>query len=67
MISSHTVFVAVLGIALASGTAAVALAAFGDTRRNEGQRQVALRLAQVTVICAAALASLLLKMLGIEA
>lgn len=66
MLSSQIVFVAVLGIALASGSAAVALSVFGDTRRNEGQRQVALRLAQVTVICAAALASLLLNMLGIQ-
>ena len=43
-----------LALTAVSASAAIAVVAFGDTRRNPGQRVVAERLAQIAVLAAAA-------------
>lgn len=61
MLSFQILFLAVLGITLASGGGAVALVVFGDARRNEGHRLVAVRLAHIALVGTAALASLMTR------
>lgn len=53
------VFSATLILTVLSGTAATAIAVFGDTRRNAGQRNVAEKFAQIALLGAAAIVSLL--------
>lgn len=59
MVSLNTVFFASLLLTIASGLAATCIVTFGDTRRNAGQRVVAEKLAQIAMLGAAAVASLL--------
>lgn len=53
------VFSATLILTVLSGTAAATIAVFGDTRRNTGQRNVAEKFAQIALLGAAAIVSLL--------
>ena len=53
------VFVVTLALTVTSGAAAGALVVFGDTRRNRGQRAVAEKFAQIALLGAAAIVSLL--------
>ncbi len=53
------VFSAALALTILSGLAATTIVIFGDTRRNAGQRNVAEKFAQIAVLGAAAIASLL--------
>lgn len=53
------VFSATLILTVLSGTAATTIAVFGDTRRNAGQRNVAEKFAQIALLGAAAIVSLL--------
>jgi hypothetical protein len=53
------VFLVTVAVTVSSGLAAVAIVVFGDTRRNVGQRNVAETLAQIALLGATALASLL--------
>lgn len=59
MVPLHIVFLATIVLTVASGLAATCIVIFGDTRRNEGQRAVAEKFAQIAVIGAAAVTSLL--------
>ena len=59
MLSVQVVFVATVALTTISGIAATAIVVFGDTRRNIGQRVVAEKFAQVTLLGAAAIVSLL--------
>ncbi len=53
------VFLVVVVLTVASGLAAGGIVMFGDTRRNVGQRNVAERFAQIALLGAAAIISLL--------
>jgi hypothetical protein len=53
------VFLVVLALTVASGLAAGGIVMFGDTRRNVGQRSVAEKFAQIALLGAAAIISLL--------
>lgn len=53
------VFVVTVALTVTSGLAAMGIVIFGDTRRNLGQRNVAEKLAQIALLGAAAIASLL--------
>jgi hypothetical protein len=53
------VFLVTVALTVSSGVAAIAIVVLGDTRRNIGQRKVADKLAQIALLGAAALASLL--------
>jgi hypothetical protein len=53
------VFTVTVALTAASGLAASGIVIFGDTRHNPGQRVVAERLAQIALIGATAIASLL--------
>jgi hypothetical protein len=55
----QVIFLVTVGITLVSGIAATSIVMFGDTRRNAGQRAVAERFAQITLIGAGALIALL--------
>lgn len=59
MVSLNLVFFATILLTVASGLAATCIVIFGDTRRNAGQRAVAEKFAQIALIGAAAVASLL--------
>ncbi|MEP7456625.1 hypothetical protein [Phyllobacterium sp. SB3] len=59
MVPLHIVFIATVFLTAASGLAATCIVIFGDTRRNEGQRAVAEKFAQIAMIGAAAMTSLL--------
>ena len=59
MLSLQIVFIATVSLTIISGIAATAIVVFGDTRRNIGQRAVAERFAQITLLGAAAIISLL--------
>jgi hypothetical protein len=59
MFSFQVVFIVTVGLTVLSGTAATSIVVFGDTRRNSGQRAVAERLAQIALIGATAIVSLL--------
>ena len=52
------VFIVTVALTALSGLAAVSIVVFGDTRRNIGQRNVAEKLAQIALLGAAALVSL---------
>lgn len=53
------VFITILALTVSSGLAATAIVVFGDTRRNLGQRNVAEKLAQIALLGAAGIVSLL--------
>ena len=53
------VFSAALILTILSGLAATSIVIFGDTRRNAGQRNVAEKFAQIALLGAAAIVSLL--------
>jgi polyferredoxin len=53
------IFAVTATLTVLSGAAATLIVTFGDTRRNVGQRIVAERLAQIALLGAAAIASLL--------
>jgi hypothetical protein len=53
------VFSITVALTVSSGLVAGGIVIFGDTRRNLGQRAVAERLAQIAVVGATAIASLL--------
>lgn len=55
----HFVFSAALTLTILSGLAATTIVIFGDTRRNAGQRNVAEKFAQIALLGAAAIVSLL--------
>ena len=59
MFSLQIVFLVTVGLTVASGLAATSIVVFGDTRRNAGQRNVAEKLAQIALLGAAAIVSLL--------
>lgn len=53
------VFIVTVALTVSSGLAATSIVLFGDTRRNIGQRNVAEKLAQIALLGAAAIVSLL--------
>ena len=53
------VFSAALALTILSGLAATSIVFFGDTRSNVGQRNVAEKFAQIALLGAAAIVSLL--------
>ena len=55
----HIVFATTVALTVSSGLAATSIVMFGDTRRNPGQRKVAEKLAQIALLGAAAIISLL--------
>ena len=59
MPSFQIVFTITVCLTVASGLAATSIVIFGDTRRNQGQRVVAEKLAQIALLGAAAIVSLL--------
>ena len=59
MLTFQIVFIVAVTLTVASGLAAGGIVIFGDTRRNAGQRYVAEKFAQITLIGAAAIVSLL--------
>jgi hypothetical protein len=59
MLTFQIVFIVTVALTVSSGFAAVSIVVFGDTRRNVGQRNVAEKLAQIALLGAAAIASLL--------
>lgn len=59
MPTRQIIFIVTVALTVSSGLAATAIVVFGDTRRNLGQRNVAEKLAQIAVLGAAAIASLL--------
>jgi hypothetical protein len=59
MIPLQIVFIVTVGLTAASGIAAAGLVVFGDTRKNAGQRAVAEKFAQIALIGAMAIVSLL--------
>jgi hypothetical protein len=56
---SQIVFVTAVALTVSSGLAATSIVLLGDTRRNPGQRKVAEKLAQISLLGAAAIISLL--------
>ncbi|WP_457939830.1 hypothetical protein [Mesorhizobium sp. 10J20-29] len=59
MLSLQIVFMATVGLTVVSGITATAIVMFGDTRHNRGQRLVAEKFAQIALLGAAAIISLL--------
>ncbi len=59
MVPLKIVFTVAVCLTVASGLAAAGIVIFGDTRRNSGQRAVANKFAQIALIGAAAIMSLL--------
>lgn len=59
MVSDQLVFLVIVLLTVASGLGATAIAMFGDTRRNAGQRAVAERLVQIAVAGMTAIVALL--------
>ena len=55
----ENVFFVTVVLAAASGLAATSIVVLGDTRRNIGQRNVAEKFAQIALLGAAAIVSLL--------
>jgi hypothetical protein len=55
----HIVFATTVALTISSALAASSIVMFGDTRRNSGQRKVAEKLAQIALLGAAAIVSLL--------
>ncbi len=53
------VFIVTVALTISSGLAATSIVLFSDTRRNIGQRNVAEKLAQIALLGAAAIVSLL--------
>jgi hypothetical protein len=59
MVPLQIVFIVAVSLTVASGLAATGIVMFGDTRRNSGQRAVANKFAQIALLGAAAIMSLL--------
>lgn len=59
MLTHETFFLTTLTLTTVSGATAVAIIAFGDTRKNAGHRIVAQKFAQITLLGAAAIIALL--------
>lgn len=59
MVPVQIVFAVAVTLTIASGLAAAGIVVFGDTRCNPGQRTVANKFAQIALIGAAAIMSLL--------
>ena len=59
MVPAKIVFIVVVLLTVASGLAATTIVMFGDTRHDAGQRAVAQKFAQIALIGAAAIVSLL--------
>lgn len=59
MLTVQIIFLVVVALTVTSGLAAGGIVMFGDTRRNVGQRNVAEKFAQIAVLGAAAIISLL--------
>jgi len=59
MLESQIVFITAVALTVSSGIAATSIVVFGDTRRNVGQGNVAEKLAQIALLGAAAIISLL--------
>jgi hypothetical protein len=59
MAYSQILFATVTALTALSAIGAIGLAVFGDTRYNLGHRGVAMRLAQIALVGATALAALL--------
>lgn len=59
MLTFQIVFIVTVVLTALSGLAATSIVVFGDTRRNIGQRNVAEKLAQIALLGAAAIISLL--------
>ena len=59
MLSLQIVFIVTVTLTAASGIAATGIVVFGDTRKNAGQRAVAEKLAQIALLGAMAIVSLL--------
>ena len=59
MIPLQIVFIVTVALTAASGLAAAGLVVFGDTRKNAGQRAVAQTFAQIALLGAMAIVSLL--------
>ena len=59
MLSFQIIFFVTVALTVASGVTATSIVVFGDTRRNLGQRAVAEKFAQIALIGAAAIVSLL--------
>ena len=59
MLSLQVVFIATITLTVASGIGAAGLVIFGDTRKNAGQRAVAQTFAQIALLGAMAIVSLL--------
>ena len=59
MVSIEIVFFATVALTVASAATAAGIVVFGDTRRNQGQRNVAERLVQMAAVGMAAIAALL--------
>ena len=59
MLSFQTIFFVTVALTVGSGITATSIVVFGDTRRNLGQRAVAEKFAQIALIGAMAIVSLL--------
>ena len=59
MLSLQIVFIVTVALTAASGLAAAGLVVLGDTRKNRGQRTVAQTFAQIALLGAMAIVSLL--------
>ncbi len=59
MLSFQIIFFVTVALTVASGVTATSIVVFGDIRRNLGQRAVAEKFAQIALIGAAAIVSLL--------
>ena len=59
MLSLQMVFIVTVALTVASGLAAAGLVVLGDTRKNGGQRTVAQTFAQIALLGAMAIVSLL--------
>ena len=59
MLSLQIVFFVTVTLTTASGLAVTGIVVFGDTRKNAGQRAVAEKFAQIALIGAMAIVSLL--------
>ena len=59
MPTRQIIFIVTVALTVSSGLAAISIVVFGDTRRNIGQRNVAEKLAQIALLGAGAIASLL--------
>ena len=59
MLTVQVVFIVTVALTVSSGLAAASIVIVGDTRRNLGQRNVAEKFAQIALLGAAAIVSML--------